>query len=118
MIGKNRLCVGPQFSYLISSLLVMFSLPGWSATDLDGVRSNDLIDLSLEELLQIEVTTVLKRPQALSQTPAAVFVITQQDIERSGAQTIPDVLRMAPGIEVAQVDASTWAVTTDVKGSQ
>ena len=69
-----------------------------------------LKSLSLEELAQIEVTTANKQPEAVFETPAAVYVITQEDIRRSGATTIPDVLRLAPGIVVNQSDANRWAV--------
>ena len=68
--------------------------------------------LSLEELLQVTVTTVARKPQSLSKTPAAIFVVSQEDIQRSGARTIPDILRMVPGIQVQQADASSWAVTS------
>jgi len=70
------------------------------------------MDLSLEELLQVTVTTAGRKPQSLSKTPAAIFVVSQEDIQRSGARTIPDILRMVPGIQVQQVDASSWAVTS------
>ena len=43
-------------------------------------------------------------------TPAAIYVITQEDIQRSGAQTIPQALRLAPGVEVARIDSHTWSV--------
>ncbi len=72
--------------------------------------AQDLNQLSLEELGNIEVTTVSKDPQQVLKTPAAVFVITQGDIERSGATSIPDALRLAPGVEVARIDADHWSV--------
>src|ERR1043166_8283877 len=59
---------------------------------------SDLSDASLEDLLNVQVTSVSKKEQKLSGTPAAVFVISQDDIRRSGATNIPDVLRMAPGV--------------------
>jgi iron complex outermembrane receptor protein len=77
-----------------------------------GGEAEELIGLSLEELLQVTVTSVSRKPESLSTTSAAIFVITQNDIRRSGARTIPDALRMAPGVQVAQVDASTWAITS------
>jgi len=74
----------------------------------------DLTSVSLEDLMNLEVTSVSKKQQKLSRT-AAVFVITQKDMQRSGATNIPDVLRMVlrmvPGIEVAQINASTWAIS-------
>jgi iron complex outermembrane receptor protein len=66
--------------------------------------------LSLEELGDVEVTTVSKQPQQVQRTPAAVFVITQEDIRRSGATSIPEALRMAPGVEVARIDGDHWSV--------
>jgi iron complex outermembrane receptor protein len=70
-----------------------------------------LADASLEQLLNTPVTSVSKKEQKLARTAASVFVISQDDIRRSGATNIPDVLRMVPGVEVAQIDSSTWAVT-------
>jgi iron complex outermembrane receptor protein len=68
-------------------------------------------DASLEQLLNVEVTSVSKKEQKLSRTAAAVFVINHEDIRRSGAENLPDVLRMAPGVEVARIDANAWAIT-------
>ena len=66
--------------------------------------------MSLEELGQIEVTTASKVPVKATRTPAAIYVITQEDIRRSGATSIPEALRMAPGVEVARVDSNTWSL--------
>jgi iron complex outermembrane recepter protein len=71
----------------------------------------DLSQASLEDLLNIQVTSVSKKEQKLSKTGAAVFVITQEDIRRSGATNIPDLLRLAPGVDVARVDANRWAIS-------
>lgn len=70
----------------------------------------DLANQSLENLMTMRVTSVSKEEQKVSQTAAAVFVITQEDIRRSGHTTIPDLLRMVPGLDVAQVDTNIWAV--------
>jgi iron complex outermembrane receptor protein len=69
-----------------------------------------LKSLSLEELSQIEVTTPSKQPVKVFQTPSAIFVITGEDIRRSGATTIPAALRLAPGVEVARIDANKWSI--------
>ena len=66
--------------------------------------------LSLEPLGEIVVTSVSKEPEIVSNTAAAIYVITQDDIRRSGATTLPDVLRLAPGVTVGQSDANRWAV--------
>jgi iron complex outermembrane receptor protein len=69
-----------------------------------------LKSLSLEELSQIEVTTPSKQPVKAFQTAAAIYVITGEDIRRSGATSIPEALRMAPGVEVARIDANKWSI--------
>ena len=70
----------------------------------------DLSDLSLEELVNIQVTSVSKKQTDLFRSPAAVYVITQEDIRRSGLNSIPELLRMVPGLDVARIDASHWAI--------
>jgi iron complex outermembrane receptor protein len=74
--------------------------------------STSVIDMDLEALMKIEVTSVSKRPEKLSDAAAAIYVITQEDIRRSGANNIPDALRLAPGLEVARQDAHTWAISS------
>lgn len=71
----------------------------------------DLTQLSLEDLMEVKITSVAKKAQAVSQTAAAVFVITQEDIRRSGVTSIPEALRMVPGLHVAKVDGNKWAIT-------
>jgi iron complex outermembrane receptor protein len=71
----------------------------------------DLTQFSLEDLMNVQVVSVSKKEQKLAKTGAAIFVITQEDIRRSGATNIPDLLRMVPGVDVARVDHSTWAIS-------
>src|SRR6267378_2219669 len=70
----------------------------------------NLKQLSLEQLGNLEVTTASKEPEQVWRTPAAIYVITQEDIRRSGATSIPEVLRLAPGVEVARIDAVKWSI--------
>lgn len=70
-----------------------------------------LDELSLEDLVKTDVTSVSRKSQSLADVPAAAFVISAEDIRRSGAQSLPDVLRMAPGVEVAQIDNGRYAVS-------
>lgn len=72
--------------------------------------TQQLKGLSLEDLGKIEVVTYNKTPSPLRQTPAAIYVITGDDIRRSGATTIADALRLAPGVEVGRMNSDTWAV--------
>ena len=71
----------------------------------------DLTQFSLEDLMNVQVVSVSRKEQPLSKTGASIFVITQDDIHRSGAANIPDVLRMAPGVNVARIDANAWAIS-------
>ena len=74
----------------------------------DGGR---LFDLSLEELGQLQVTSVSRRPEQLNQAAASIYVITAEEIRRSGVTSIPEALRLAPGVEVARNGASEWTVS-------
>jgi iron complex outermembrane receptor protein len=91
-------------------LALMAALAGLSSFA-QQTKDPDLSQASLEDLMNIQVKSVSKKEQKLSKTGAAVFVITQEDIRRSGATNIPDLLRMAPGVDVARVDANQWAVS-------
>jgi iron complex outermembrane receptor protein len=83
-----------------------------SPAALAGALSADsVIHMSLEELMNIEVTTASKKPQALGETAAAVFVITQEHIRRSGATSVPEALRLVPGVHVARIGAASWAIS-------
>lgn len=71
---------------------------------------DDLAGLSLEQLGNIMVTSVSKREERLSVANAAIYVITAEDIRRSGATTLPEALRMAPNLDVARADTNTYAI--------
>lgn len=116
---------GRKFSARRYGLCGLFSAPSWKAVQsalavclVIALPSQslcqvpDLTNTSLEDLMNLKVTSVSKREQKVSQAPAAVFVISSDDIRRSGALNIPDLLRMVPGLEVAQLDASRWAIST------
>ena len=68
-------------------------------------------DLSVEEILRTQITSVGRKAQQVAKAPAAVYVITQEDIRRSGATSIPDLLRIVPGLIVARINGSTWAIS-------
>ena len=71
----------------------------------------DLTALQIEDLMNVDVTSASKKEQKLSKVPAAIFVITKEDIHRSGATDIPDLLRMVPGLDVAQINPGVWAIS-------
>jgi len=72
----------------------------------------DVTAISLEDLMNLKVTSVSKREQKLGVAAAAIFAITQEDIRRSGARNIPEALRLAPGLEVARIDENKWAIAS------
>src|ERR1700734_708671 len=88
------------------AILGLLVLPAWPQQS-----STDLTARSLEDLMNIQVTSASKKEQKLSRTAAAIFVITQEDIRHSGALNIPDLLRMVPGLDVGQINGSTWAIS-------
>lgn len=73
--------------------------------------AGDLAGMALEDLMDVEVTSVSKRAQKASEAPAAIYVMTREEIRRSGATTVPELLRRVPGMHVAQINASRWAVS-------
>jgi len=98
---------------IVTSLILLTGLVEESqgnSTQKDQKAEGRLTQVSLEDLGQIEVTTASKVPVKATRTPAAIYVITQEDIRRSGATSIPEALRLAPGVEVARVDSNTWSL--------
>ncbi len=100
------------FHTLCFALLFLITGHIEAATNQAKSAPNDLMELSLEELMTITVTSVSKKEESLFEASSAVFVITQEDIRRSGATVIPELLRMVPGIQVAHVDGNKWAITS------
>lgn len=97
----------------IAALLSAASMAAAAETPPQGAgpTDQDLTRLSLEELAMVEVTSVSRRPEALSDAAAAIFVITAQDIRRSGATSLPEVLRLAPNLNVQRVNAVDYAIS-------
>ena len=110
LAGTNRRAsFGRHAAHL--GLVLVLGLTAIGEGAAQGPPQVDLSRMDLEDLMNVKVTSVSKREQSLSRTAAAVFVITQEDIRRSGATNIPDVLRMAPGVDVQQIDANAWAIS-------
>jgi iron complex outermembrane receptor protein len=100
---------------LIGCLLLFFAVRGETCAqepEHQGAQKPDLATMNIEDLMNIQVTSVSKTEQKMSQAAAAIFVITQEDIRRSGATNIPDLLRIAPGLNVSQINANTWAISS------
>jgi len=90
---------------------VWISLMLWTRAVWAAGTPIDLTELTLEELMDIEIISVSKKEERLFEAAAAVYVITQEDLRRSGVRSIPAVLRLVPGMQVARIDANKWAVT-------
>lgn len=89
---------------------VLLALPA-AAEEFEAGRPASLADLSIEELANIEITSVSKKPERLLDAPASVFVITGDDIRRSGARSLPEALRLAPNLHVAQRSSYGYAIS-------
>jgi iron complex outermembrane receptor protein len=92
------------------SLAVVLGDGGVARAQETPAAPGDLKQLSLEQLGDVEVVSKSKSPEQIWKTAAAIYVITQEDIRRSGATTIPEALRLAPGVEVARVDGNKWSI--------
>jgi len=90
----------------LTALIIYFSYSTIAYTNQD-----ELINLSVEDLLNVEVISVAKKAKSLNDSPAAIFVITQDDIKRIGATSVPEALRLAPGLDVARIDSNKWAIS-------
>src|SRR5713226_9459520 len=77
----------------------------------EPTRVADLADLSIEELGNIQVTSVSKRAERLADAPASIFVMTGEDVRRAGATRLAEALRLAPNLEVARINASSYAIS-------
>jgi iron complex outermembrane receptor protein len=99
------------FILSICFLAFEFIIPICRAEERDQEEPIDFTSYNLEELKQVMIISVLKKPQKLSEATSAITVITQEDIRKSGATSIPELLRGVPGFQVAQIDSSTWAVS-------
>ncbi|WP_456380680.1 TonB-dependent receptor plug domain-containing protein [Thiolapillus sp.] len=103
--NKHYHRIAPRFAGLAMLSLLLSSVQGNESVE-------EYIDLPLADLLSMEVTSISKKKQQLNEVAAAVFVITREDIRRSGVTSIPEALRMAPGIQVGRIDANKWAVSS------
>ena len=108
---KDRwLTAGVMQSAVLIPLLLAAFVHRSMATPPPAAASDSLKHLSLAELGNVEVTTTSKEPEQVWKTPAAVIVLTQDDIRRSGATSLPEVLRLVPGVQVSRSDTGHWSV--------
>jgi iron complex outermembrane receptor protein len=115
--SARTICVGWTVSMILASACVCADAQtpqspetGAKAPTAEDPSPKDWSKVSIEDLMNIQVTSASKKEQKLSRVAAAIFVITQEDIRRSGATSIEDALRIVPGLDVAQINGSTWAI--------
>jgi iron complex outermembrane receptor protein len=99
-------------------LLSALALTAGAAAEAAGNDALSLADLSIEQLMNESVTSVSKKETRLADSPAAITVITPEDIRRTGATTVPEALRIVPGLDVARINANEWAVSSRGFNSQ
>ena len=93
------------FAVIVGVFIALAGVPADAQTS-----TQDLKRMRLDQILEIQVTTVSRVPQNSATAPAAVYVITHEDIRRSGATSIPQLLRLAPGVQVARMSGGTWSI--------
>ena len=109
--GFSRACAKLLVTLCLATGMAMASAaPGNAQGPNADQQENPLKKLTLEQLGNVKVTSVSKEPEQVWNTPAAIYVITEDDIRRSGAINIPEALRLAPGVEVARIDGNKWSI--------
>jgi len=100
------------------AMFILLAACNIGTADSGSASTNSVAGISLEELINIQVTSVSKKETDLFTSPAAIAVVTQDDIRRLGITTIPDALRLVPGLDVAQINGHEWAVSSRGFNSQ
>src|SRR5690349_5405950 len=106
MSAQFRFAIACRAAVLGLLLIVPLSTPSTAQQ-----TPSDLGEMSIEQLMQIKVISAGKKEQPLVDTAAAVYVITQEEIRRSGVTSVPEALRLAPGVQVARISGNAWAIT-------
>lgn len=105
MSSSNRTAILRQLSVVLGVCIWLGASPVLAQEDAD------IGQMSIEDLMKVDVTSVSRRAQHLQDAAAAVYVLTSEDIRRSGATSIPEVLRLVPGAHVARIDSNKWSVS-------
>jgi iron complex outermembrane receptor protein len=101
-----------RLTVTVRMLVAAALLAGGSAATALAQTTTDLALVSLEDLMNIEITSASRKEQRADAVPGAVYVISQDDIRRSGMTTVPELLRLVPGLQVAQINANKWAISS------
>jgi iron complex outermembrane receptor protein len=103
---------GHRRSHSVLALFpALFSLLAMNQSNAAMAAGDDFANLSLEELGNVQITSVSKKPERLADAAASIYVITSEDIHRSGVHTLPEALRLAPNLQVAQISANQYAIS-------
>lgn len=92
-------------------LCISISLASFCTPLIASAGNDDYFDMTLDELVNIQVTSVSKKSESAATAAAALFVVTNEDIQRTGATSLAEALRIVPGLDVARIDANKWAVS-------
>lgn len=101
----------PRPARILVVLLLSMLLPAALHAAAAAADSRSLLDFSLEELSRVRVFSASRQLEPTQGSPSAIFVLTRDDLLRSGVTTVPDALRLVPGVQVGRVDANKWAVS-------
>lgn len=112
MINILRQCKTSTSSRVLLAVTLFFLGGIVSSVQANALNNDSILDLSLEDLLTTTITSVSKKKQNIKNTAASVYVISNEQIRRSGYTTVPDLLRMVPGLQVAQIDGNSWAISS------
>ncbi len=91
----------------VVAFVAFLSPPAFAQTN----PGSDFSDLSLEELIQVEISSLGRKSSTVFDTPAPAYIVSNDDIHRSGAFTLPEVLRLVPGVQVSRINAANYAIT-------
>src|SRR5438094_3365038 len=107
MLNIHHHTPSPRLAPFIAVLIAVFVVRASGQNNVVDVTA-----MSVEDLMNMQVTSVSKRTQKVADAAAAVYVITQEDIRRSGATNIPEALRLVPGVQVERIDENKWAISS------
>lgn len=101
-----------NFRSLVAGGFAATALAGQVVAEPEAVSAVELKKLSIEDLANLQITSVDRKPGKLTDAAAAVHVITQEDLRRTGSDSIAEALRLAPGLHVGQIDSHNWAISS------
>lgn len=111
-LSSMKKIVLPSFYLCLAAIFILFPSANFAQIQDSIISTDSLKKFSLEDLMNIEVTSVSKRPEKLNEAASAIQVITGDDIRNAGVKTLPEALKLAANIQIAQVNSSQWAISS------